>query len=1130
MPMTRTFRLLLAALTTATLAACGGDSGSGGPSGPDTPSVVRPSPANPGQTDFTSENGQGLGQGARGFGTPGAAAGNATATPPVAPGATDKAAAPSGRMGDVEEGDIYKVAGTRLYYLNTYRGFVVYDVSDPKKPARLSRLPVFGYPVEMFIEGTTVYALLRDSLYLSEKNGKLEFERHNVSQLVTIDVADPARPKVLSTLDIIGQLREGVSRKVENTIYVVSYWSRSYWWGWGYENQDPNRQDQAYVYAFDVSDRGNPRKTGELKIFEGGAVNFYDMASGVSYNRNFNGVWISATANALMVVENWYISSGGGYRNGYCGYYNSDQQAVVSVIDISDPKGSIRLHTHFETAGSLTDQFKQTYVSDPATGRGTYYGIFARQGWGSTDCQGQTFIQNTIESWDVTDGSAPRRVGRLDFGKHNETVRGTAFDPQRQVAYAITAQQVDPLYAISIADPANLKVLSAIDGLAGDISVFRLIGDGKFLLSVGRDNSVSCTGFDANRSSGNIAVSIIDVQDLARIRLVQRQCMRIQDADFVSSQLTWDLDQAHKMLGMLSDGEVNVITVPISYWKRNQTPDWWYDNYQTAVGIMSWDLGRYDPAKAAADQTVIQNHGTFIHPNGEVRRSVLFTHPILQQRMMANLSDTHISLANLQDLDKPQLQSVVEVAPYLNELFRFGDYLVEEVQPRTDSNWYGDRAAVEFRVKRLGGDSDDQPTLATFQIGQAQRAVKHGDQLVVFRYVPGNEVPGTKTVIPPTSEAVVYDLKDPTHPRLAGKVAVPQEAFPYYRFYCGDYWGGYWWGGYYGNTWVDTAAGLVVARQWWDPTGNLSHWKLLFLDLRDGGAPRVSERDLDLGQNTELTALTVDTIDGSGFYLGSRRFLGETRRDDGSVYYRWKDYAARWELGAGGDWVQRSTLNVPGRLVRTFRSADDERLLLTSDDVSRVVTDPTSKQSFWTTWTRVSLLREIDVAGRTVAELLDARVFENLVLASLVADGNKLYVNGRHGYGFYYPAGAGGVVGVGGGGSAASSTTNGDDMSDRLMIFDVGAKKLTSVYDQATRMFNVELMGVKDGKLFVNLSGDGVLVVDVTRPDQPAGLRFERTLGYATHIEIAGDDAYVASGFFGTTHINLRGLSTLPVD
>jgi hypothetical protein len=592
-------------------------------------------------------------------------------------------------------------------------------------------------------------------------------------------------------------------------------------------------------------------------------------------------------------------------------------------------------------------------VNDPLTGKGTYYGIFARQSWGSSDCSGTTFVQNTIEAWDVTDGSAPTRVGRLDFGKRNETVRETAFDTTRQVAYAITAQQIDPLYAISIADPTKLEVLSAIEGLSGDISVFRLIGDNKFLLAVGRDNSVSCTGFDPTRAGSNIAVSIIDVQNLARIGLVQRQCVQLQDAAWVSSAVTWDMDQAHKMLGMHSDGSVNVITVPVSYWKRSQTSDWWYESFQTAVGIMSWDLGRYDPTRTPTQQTVIRNHGTFIHPNGEVRRSVLFTHPDLNQRMMANLSDTHISLANIQDLDHPQLASIVEVAPYLSELFRFGDYIVEEVQPRTDNNWYGDRSAVEFRVKAVGGELDDKVPVATFLVGQVQRAVKHGDQLVIFRYVPGTDVVKGPTgaivsqASPPQSEAVVFDLSDPTRPRLAGKVAVPQEAFPYYRFYCGNYWGSYWWGGYGGGvSWADTAAGLVVARQWWDPSGTTSSWKLLFLDLRDPNAPRVSERDLSLGKDSYLSALTVDTIDGRGFYLGYRTYAGESRRDDGAVFYKWKDYAARWELD-GDRWVQRSALNVPGQLVSTFRSADNERMLLSSDQQFRAYLDPESKATYW---------------------------------------------------------------------------------------------------------------------------------------------------------------------------------------
>jgi hypothetical protein len=104
------------------------------------------------------------------------------------------------------------------------------------------------------------------------------------------------------------------------------------------------------------------------------------------------------------------------------------------------------------------------------------------------------------------------------------------------------------------------------------------------------------------------------------------------------------------------------------------------------------------------------------------------------------------------------------------------------------------------------------------------------------------------------------------------------------------------------------------------------------------------------------------------------------------------------------------------------------------------------------------------------------------------------------------------------------------DLSDRLMVFDLSTKKLTSIYEQSTRMFNVQLMGVHQGRLFVNLEGDGLLIVDVTNPANPVGLHFARTLGYATHIEFAGDDAYVGSGFFGTTHIDLRAISSLPVD
>jgi hypothetical protein len=104
----------------------------------------------PGQTDFTTlDNGSGIARG-RGVGIQDSAGTAGPAVPTAAP------AAPQGRTGTVQEADIYRLSGTRLFYLNTYRGFMVYDVSNSQQPVKVSALPIYGYPVEMFVEGNTI--------------------------------------------------------------------------------------------------------------------------------------------------------------------------------------------------------------------------------------------------------------------------------------------------------------------------------------------------------------------------------------------------------------------------------------------------------------------------------------------------------------------------------------------------------------------------------------------------------------------------------------------------------------------------------------------------------------------------------------------------------------------------------------------------------------------------------------------------------------------------------------------------------------------------------------------------------------------------------------------------------------
>jgi len=277
---------------------------------------------------------------------------------------------PGGRVADVQEADVYRIKDGKLFLLNTYRGFLVYDISDTKKPVRLSHLPVYGYPVEMFVENNTVYALLSDALYLTQVGGQLQFQRRNTSQIVTIDISDPANPKLLQTQDLAGQLREGVSRKIENSIYVVSYQPKGYWYyGWGPQNaQQPN--EQAWVYSFDASTPSNLKQVGQLKVFEGGSTDSYNSTTGESHNRYSGGVTLSATSNAIMVVQNWYtydnVPSQPVYNSGNpdagvsgyaCGSYKNDQQSVVSVVDVSDPAGTIRVAATFATEGSVGDQF-----------------------------------------------------------------------------------------------------------------------------------------------------------------------------------------------------------------------------------------------------------------------------------------------------------------------------------------------------------------------------------------------------------------------------------------------------------------------------------------------------------------------------------------------------------------------------------------------------------------------------------------------------------------------------------------------------------------------------------------------------------------------------------------------------
>ena len=144
MRMDRLLRILVPVTGIAIAAGCGGSDDQGSP------------PANTereeGQTDFSSAPPAAQGGGGRGFA--GSSSGGGAEASNAAPAPAADSAQQGGAGGAqraVKETDLYRVDGDRLYYLNSYRGLMVFDISNVDDPKLLGRSAVFGTPVEMYV-------------------------------------------------------------------------------------------------------------------------------------------------------------------------------------------------------------------------------------------------------------------------------------------------------------------------------------------------------------------------------------------------------------------------------------------------------------------------------------------------------------------------------------------------------------------------------------------------------------------------------------------------------------------------------------------------------------------------------------------------------------------------------------------------------------------------------------------------------------------------------------------------------------------------------------------------------------------------------------------------------------------
>ena len=219
----------------------------------------------------------------------------------------------------VEETDLYRLEGDRLYYLNSYRGLMVFDVSNVDAPQLLGRSPIYGDPIEMVVRNGVASVVVSD-WYGTMDNGT----PFHGSIVRGIDANDPTQMKIVGEAVLGGWVRD--TRVVGDVLYAVT-------------EQDPY---DAVWYPMGLASNGavsgvatnasNGTTVAVTSVnFASGTISQVDRCEASGQGGVFN-----VTPVSIMLASNEQTADQNGYTT-------NTGRTVLKYLDISDPAGAIKV-------------------------------------------------------------------------------------------------------------------------------------------------------------------------------------------------------------------------------------------------------------------------------------------------------------------------------------------------------------------------------------------------------------------------------------------------------------------------------------------------------------------------------------------------------------------------------------------------------------------------------------------------------------------------------------------------------------------------------------------------------------------------------------------------------------------
>ena len=457
-------------------AACSGGGSSHGPGNTDSGQRVT------GQTAFSSS--PPLGQSA-GAAVPGVAGGDfggstgggAAVQAPATAGASASTSSSTPRT--VQETDLYAVDGNRLYYLDSYRGLMVFDITNADAPVLLGRSAIFGDPQEMFVQNGIAVVVVAD-WYGVDGAG----QPFHGSIVRGLDATDPTNIKVVGEAQLGGYVQD--TRIVGNVLYAVF---EDYGWEYGWNN----------VYGV-AGYSSNP--TPKVGI---ASVSFANGVVTPVANQTFPGTGgvFNVTPNSIMFAFQDTQESNAPY--GTAG------QTDLQYVDISDPGGAIRLRGTITIDGAVNGWGPDNgrWNLDFADGVTAHALGCSQQYCGDSN---DTYALSTV---DFSNPDAPTIASELPIANLGWSAAarfsGTTLYLSPSDNYASSTNET-PLSIYDLTNPAA-PALAGTTQIPGSIWLY--IPDGTKLFSVGSTYNAT-----SNQDSSQVSVDYIDVSNASNPQFI----------------------------------------------------------------------------------------------------------------------------------------------------------------------------------------------------------------------------------------------------------------------------------------------------------------------------------------------------------------------------------------------------------------------------------------------------------------------------------------------------------------------------------------------------------------------------------------------------------------------------------